>query len=129
MHTLDALNRAGSLFGSLLQFAARRLACEQYHAVVTGHDNVRGVAQVRMGFGDVHCSLGFDQRVVDFAADGAGASVVVNGAVAGGGQHRAAAAGSDAQGECEQMGTQWFHSSLPNSWLSIRSHRQWMASR
>ena len=129
MHVLDLLHRARGLFGLALEVSARGLAGDQHDAVVADHDDVRVLVQGRIGLGDVHRGLGLDQRVVDLAADGSGPAIVVDRFVPGGAEETAAASQGQAQGQGggDEGGTA--HSSLPNSWRSIGSQRQWMASR
>src|SRR5690606_809665 len=111
--------------GQLDQLCTRYLACQQHHAVVADDSEAGLGFQVGVRLGDIDRGAGFDQLVVNAAAQGAGAIVALHRRVPRRGQDAAAAG----QSECEQDDSDTGHSSLPNSWRSIRSHRQWMASR
>jgi hypothetical protein len=113
---VSQVSLARGLLGLVLQVGARRLAGQQDHAVVADDHDVRVAVQVRIGLGDVDRDLGLDQRVVDGAADGAGAAVVVDGLLAGGAEEAAAAAHDQGQGKEAGEGQRTTtHSSLPNS--------------
>uniref|UniRef100_A0A1I7ZX06 Nitrite reductase n=1 Tax=Steinernema glaseri TaxID=37863 RepID=A0A1I7ZX06_9BILA len=87
----------GGLLGQALEVGARGLPGQQHDAVEAGDDDVRVLVQVRAGLGHVHRYLGFDQRVVDLAAEGAGAAIVLDRVFAAGSNHRTAAGDAQAQ--------------------------------
>ncbi|MNN86803.1 hypothetical protein D3C81_2042630 [compost metagenome] len=97
VHRLDPLHSGSGLLGLGLEVGTGRLPGQQHHAVEAGDDDVRLGVQVRVGLGHVHANLGFDQRVVDLAAEGAGAAVILNGAFTAGVHHRGASADAEAQ--------------------------------
>jgi hypothetical protein len=72
---------------------------KQHDAIEAGDDDVRVVIQGWIGLGNVHADLGVDQRVVDLAAEGAGAAVIFNRCFTAGVNHRGAAA--DAEAQCQ----------------------------
>ena len=83
----DPLHSRSGLFSLGLEVGAWGLACQQHDTVVAGDHDVRAVIQIRVGLGDVDGHFGFNQRIVDFAAERAGATVVFNRCVTGSGQY------------------------------------------